>query len=307
MNRKTFNPGSILRHATTVIVSLLATGQMATAVVGYVNLTATNGYTLAVNPLDTGSYNILNVIPSAPDGTRVWLWNPTNQLFDPPSTFISANANWTLNLSLPPGRGFVVHSPSTFFITFVGEVLQGSLTNFLAGTNKLTLVGSKVPVGGNLTQHLLFPGSDGDVVSVYPPVNQRYLDGYTYLSGYGWLDPQGVVGTNGPSINVANSFFIRHRGPDTNWVRNFTVQAFAPGLNLTGSGGSGGAPPPDILGLTIQNGMATLRVSATDRPYNVQFSPDGSAWTTVAANQIGGSWTGPCPTTDAGYFQLVSP
>jgi hypothetical protein len=301
MNRNFPSIKSPLLLASTLIICWLMPAR-SPAAVGYVNTVMTNGYNFVANPLNYNATNsINNVIPSPPDGTRVWLWNVTDQVFDPPSGFNAPAPGWSLNLSLPPGRGFVVHTLAKFTNTFVGQVLEGALTNFVAGNNRLSLLGSKVPIGGPLATAVHFPGSDGDIVSIYPTLNQRYLDGYTYFLGFGWFDPQGAVDTNGPVLPVAGAFFVRHRGPDTNWVRNFTVSfsgGFVPG---------GGSSPPQILGLTIQNGVATLRISESDLPFNVQFSTNRVSWTTIAVNQTGSRWTGTCPSATAGFFQLIAP
>jgi hypothetical protein len=288
---------------------LCRTTPTAHAIVGYVNVAMPSGYTFVANPLHAAPSNsIATVIPNPPDWTRVWLWNITNQTFDAPAIYDAWESGWSLNLLLPPGRGFVVHTWENFTNTFVGEVLQGALTNFIAGTNRLTLVGSKVPQAGALGSTLQFPGTDGDVVSLYPTAHQQFLDGSTYLANYGWFDPAGAADTNGPNLAIASAFFVRHPGPDTNWIRNFFVNPLT--ANLTAglqTSGSSSPPPPDIVGLTIINNQATLRLSATNQPFNVQFSTDRVSWITIATNQIGSTWTGACPVPTAGFFQLVSP
>lgn len=286
-----------------------STAPTARAIIGYVNVPVTNSFNFLVNPLHAGPSNNIGVVfanatPPLPDGCIVWLWNTTNQAFDPESFYLEG-FGWFPELQLPPGRGFVLYSPENFTWTAVGEVLTGSITNLIVGSNRLSLVGSKIPVTGQLAgSPLNFSAGDGDLVSVFPTPSQRYLDGFTYFSGHGWFDPKGLVNSNGPQINLATSFFVRRKGADTNWIQ--VLNPIVVNQLSTGGGGSG-PPPPDIVGLTIQNGQATLRVSATNQPFNVQFSPDRVFWTTIATNQIGGTWTGPCPAAGAGYFQLVSP
>jgi len=294
---------STLVSTTLTVLVFLATTTTVRAAVGYVNVPLTNGYALLVNPLNAPPNSITNVIPNPPDGTRVWLWNVTAQSFDAPAVFNDEVPGWNNNLELPPGRGFVIRTLQNYTHTFIGTVLQGLQTNFIAGSNRLTLVGSRVPQAGPLAHPLQFPGSNGDVVSLFLTPGQQFLDGYTYLPDFGWFDPVGAAGPDGPVIPVAASLFVRHRGPDTNWVRNFAINL---GVGLTVSGSSS-SPPPDIVGFTIQNNQATLRISDPNRSFNVQFSTDRVFWTTIATNQIGGSWTGPCPAPTVGFFQLVSP
>ena len=78
---------SLLLPAGVVVCGLIATVQSAFAIVGYVNVVMTNGYNFVASPLNYETNSINNVIPSAPNGTRVWLWSVTNQVFDPPATF----------------------------------------------------------------------------------------------------------------------------------------------------------------------------------------------------------------------------
>ena len=270
-------------------------------VVGYVSQTLTNCYAFIANPLDTTNNSLRRLIPAPPEGTRVWLWNVDNQAFDPPATF--ANQDWSMDLDLPVGRGFVIHSPTNFTITFVGEVLQGWLTNPVAGNNRLSLLGSKVPQAAPLSAELEFPGSDGDEVYLVWPTDSGFLDACTYYADYGWFDPRRTVGPDGPVIEVGRAFFVRHPGPDTNWVRNFWVPDNQP--NRASS--IPGVTVPRILGLALRAGAVTLELSKTGTPYDVQWSGDGVAWTTLAVNQTGTTWTGRYPGGAQGYYRATNP
>ncbi|MCU0786194.1 MAG: hypothetical protein MUF81_19530 [Verrucomicrobia bacterium] len=193
--------------ATVLLVSL---PESAYAAVGYYNVTLTNGYNFVANQLDTPPNSITNVInayPLLPDGTKVWVWNVTNQSYDPPVTYWEGSG-WDGDVELPVGKGFVIQIPSPWTNTFVGEVLQGSLTNFIAGGNKLSLVGSKVPLGGALASVLQFPGIDGADAYLYRSASQQFTDAFSCFGGYGWYDPQKVADTNGPIVNVGEAFFI---------------------------------------------------------------------------------------------------
>ena len=65
---------------------------------------------------------------------------------------------------------------------------------------------------------------------------------------------------------------------------------------------------PDIRNLTITQDTVTLSiVNPEGQPYDVQFSTDGSSWKTLARNQTGTSWAGPCPGGTQGCFQVVRP
>jgi hypothetical protein len=121
------------------------------------------------------------------------------------------NANATLN----PGEGAFFTSPTATTLTFVGEVLQGNLTNSTP-LNAFSIRSSMVPQAGAVTSVLGLPGEAGDQVYVY-------RNGYTIYSfddiDMNWLPSE-------PSINVGEAFFLKKDPASTKsqWVRNFTVQ-----------------------------------------------------------------------------------
>jgi hypothetical protein len=279
-------------------------------VIGYYNVPLTRGYHFVANQFNTTNNSITGVIPSPLPTTSAYLWNVTNQEFQLVGVFDEDASAWLepvhgepCEVQLPPGLGFVLWSPGDYTVTFVGEVLQGGLTNFVAGTNKLSLLGSKVPQGGELTGALGFPVINSADVYTFSSASQSYADAYTALPSYGWYDPAGSATTNGPTINVGQSFFVRNPGPDTNWLRSFTVQ-FAGPLQVTGKDGA----PVEIRSLSLSAGTVTLSIlNPSGAKYNVQFSSDRVIWKTLATNQGGTVWTGPVPGGVQGYFQLVNP
>jgi hypothetical protein len=282
-------------------------------VVGYANVPLTNGYSFVANPFNqeqgtnfTVNNSLTNVIPNPPDGTKVYLWDVTNQVFTSPSIFSSAIPGWDINMDLSPGKGFVVYSPVNWTNSFVGAVPQGRLTNFVAGTNKLSLLGSKVPIEGAISSVLKFPEIDGANVYLFRPVNQSYTDAFTCFKGYGWFDPNGVAGTGGPALKVAEAFFVQNPGPNTNWTYNFFVQSAPPGSgSVAGTSDSGAAR---ILSIAYQAGTVTLQIVNTGGAvFDVQFSGDRKSWVTVAPNQNGTSWSGISAGAVQGYYRLSSP
>ena len=271
-------------------IYLVTTSQSpAPNVVGYVNVpVSANRYHLVANPL-SATNNVLNtVIPTMPDGSKAWIWNITDQTFLGPSVYSSSSGNWTINYPVSVGRGFMLCSPVNYTNTFIGEVMQGTLINPVAGTNKLSLLGSMVPMVGGLASVHQFPVSDGDTVFKYASLNHQYQSADMYHSGYGWF-------TNEPNLGVAEGFFIRHPGPSINWIRNFTV-SFA------------SSPSPSwIKGYSIRNGVVTLEINEATKPYNVQFSTDRVNWTDIAVNQTNATWQSTLPSGSAGFFQVILP
>jgi len=271
--------------------------------VGYINELVAPGYNFIANQLDAGDNSLTNLLAFPPEGAQVFLWDVQSQTFDFPATFF-AESGWDANFDLGVGKGFVVWSDSTWTATFLGEVLLGFSTNFIAGTNKFSLLASKIPQAGELSALLSFPPTEGDNVYLYRTDSQRYSDAYTYLEGFGWLDSSAPVSPSEPAPGVAQAFFVQHPGPDTNWIRFFDIGPVAPTTMLATSS----ATSPKIRRLSASSKKITLDVSNTHAgSYNVQFSADRLAWTTVATNQTSSTWTGPLLVGTHGYYRLTSP
>jgi hypothetical protein len=188
-------------------------------VVGYVNVTLTNGFNLLGNPLVNSNNTIAQVVPSVPEGSVLYKLNPNGTF----NTDLYASGAWydtvTENPSattLAPGEGFFVFSPSVSNITFVGEVKTG--TNTVPLRTGFSLVSSVVPqsyelVGTN------FPTVNG--YQHYNLVGSAYQISIFY-SGIGWYDSL----TENP-VQVltapAKGFFIFNSGASNNWTRAFSV------------------------------------------------------------------------------------
>jgi len=199
-------------------------------IVGYVNVPVPKGFSLVANPLDDGlgDANIISSVLSStntPDGTLVYVFAPgTGYSVEQ----YGAGFGWfpATNL-LSPGRGFFIDSPVATNVTFVGQIAAGTYTNGLAGSSAYNLVGSQVPealpLGApGITNTLGVPASDGDIV--YRFSNATGYDIIQYGAGFGWFDT-GVTGggsTNGPTIGVAEGFFLQSSAGG-NWVETFSV------------------------------------------------------------------------------------
>jgi hypothetical protein len=287
-----------------------------TNVVGYVNVDLTSGYTFIANPLaktpGQPSYFLKDVIFGAPNETAVYLWNVSTQGFSAPSIFLTNSSSWSItNYEVPPGTGFVVWSPSSWTLSFVGQVVQGYMTNFIAGSNRFTLTASQVPIPGEqLATGLAFRGRNNDNVYFFDNVARRYLDACTYFGTFGWFDPAGVAGTNGPSVDLGHSFFVQRSGPDSYWIRYFVIDftGTAPGGCDANTPARLAVSAPALRSITLQDRTVTLDVLAgAETSYNVQFSRNGSAWETVAAGRTGAFWKGPRPVGRQGYYRISKP
>lgn len=183
-------------------------------VVGYVNIPVpANTKLLIANQLNTTNNTIGSLLqnPVIPAGAQLFKFNAgyTPYTMDEFDLTWSPNASATLN----PGEGAFFISPSATTITFVGEVLQGSLTNTLPAGIKVVR-SSIVPQAGTLPA-LGVPGEAGDQAFLWSGGFTPYTFDEFDLS---WTPSV-------PSVGVGQSFFYTKAaaGTQTQWIRNFTV------------------------------------------------------------------------------------
>jgi len=184
-------------------------------VLGYLNQTFQPGANWLENPFSESSPTLSTLIPTAPDGTTVSLWNAGLNQFGPAATF-SAGA-WTTDLTLSPGTGAQLNAPATFTTTFYGVVLNfdgAPYDGFDVGVPApfatpagLYLLGSLFPV--SLSGHVFDPAQgqfsvfeaiigraphEGEQVTTLDPLTQTYTT-TTFLDG-AWNngDPSLAVG-----------------------------------------------------------------------------------------------------------------
>jgi len=180
-------------------------------VVGYYNITIpANSFAMIANQLNTTNNTLGALLPNVPPGSEFYKYagGYTTYVFDEFDNVWTPDGNATLN----PGEGGffknVTGAPLT--LTFVGEVMQGSLTNPVPAG--FAIRSSMVPQAGGVTSVLGLPAEAGDEVYVY---NGGYT---TYV-----FDEFDLVWTpSEPTVNVGQSFFVRKQAA-ANWVRNFTV------------------------------------------------------------------------------------
>jgi hypothetical protein len=191
-------------------------------VVGYVNRTFVGGglFTCAANPLNTTNNTLAGVFGGAgvglPTGSQVQVWNPGTQDFSiyGKIPILTGWGSGGATVPFAPGQAVFVKSPvsgTDYTNTYVGEVMQGSLTNS-TGAN-FNLVGSITPQAGLATALSLVP-APGAQVQQWDVVNQSLVvHGKTPI---GWSGGE-------PNIEVGEGFFLKNNTP-YGWVQNFTVQ-----------------------------------------------------------------------------------
>jgi hypothetical protein len=203
----------LLTAACAVIGTVAASAQSVYSVnaVGYVNVNIPTGLSIIANPLNTTNNAISNILASVPDNTTVYTWNGTK--LNPNNYF--AGDGWDYPATqLAPGTGAWIRNRSgaASTVTFVGEVLTGSLTNAIPVG--LSLKASIVPQSAALDTVLGYTPNDNDKVYLYRNGNWKI---YTYFVGDGW--DQG----SSPVPAVGEGFWIKTSTTAQNWVRTFTI------------------------------------------------------------------------------------
>jgi hypothetical protein len=199
-------------------------------VVGYYNIPVTANVKLivanqlAVTPGGT-SDTLSNTLPYPGVPAAANMFKYVNGGFQ--NSFLDdVDLIWEPNASFVPGEGGFFVSPVNTTITFVGEVLQGSLTNKLPAGIKV-LTASIVAQQGLVSTDLGVPADPGDNIFYWrktsPGGNPAYVN-------YFYDDVDLAWEQNGNMIEPTNSvgegmFYIKSAtGTHTNWIRNFTVQ-----------------------------------------------------------------------------------
>lgn len=198
-------------------------------VVGYINLSFTNGYNLIANQLDvdgTLTNNTLSTVfpTNLPNLTKVSVFNPATASFNS-STWSASGLKWSgtaaaqalVNAGLAPGAGAFVFIPAAATlpqgITLVGNVVQG--THVLPIQLGLQNVSFVAPISGGIQTVLGYSPTKLDKVQQFSPASQSYVS--RTWSGTAWSG--GVE----PTLAVGESVFINSKAA-TNWSQTFTVQ-----------------------------------------------------------------------------------
>ena len=184
-------------------------------VVGYYNIPVAAGAKVMIaNQLNTTNNTIGVVDPQWSGELRT---SSSTPVASRATTFDDFDMVWLPdgNATLNPGEGAFYQSPVATTLTFVGEVLQGTLVNTLPIGQKV-MRSSMVPQAGLVTTDLGLPGEATDNL-------------YTWTGGYTAIqfdDLDMVWLPSEPTIDVGQAFFYNKAAGNVSstWTRNFTVQ-----------------------------------------------------------------------------------
>jgi hypothetical protein len=216
------------------IISTQATGVYSQNIVGYVNLSFNSGYTLAVNPLNTGVTNGLTEIfnvTNLPDDCVFLTWNGSGyntynyvpEFAGPDGNpWQDANGNEVGTPSLPPGTAFFFQNPGakTNF-TLVGTVVPSvGATNAYSLVPGYSLTGSGLPVAGSLTNSIFnLPLVDDAVILLWAGsgyATYNYVPEFAGADGNPWQDASGNE-VAPPTVTVGQGFFYQNPGASVTW------------------------------------------------------------------------------------------
>jgi hypothetical protein len=300
---------ALLTLALVAAVLVVSRAQGHAAVTGYVNIIIRPGLNLINNPLTVANNNangVLTNMPPGTDGTVLFRFDPSAQKYMNAATYFAGVGWYPLSgnlddpaLVLNPGEGFFLRSLTNadWTLTVVGQFYPGWLTNPIPAN--WSLKASIVPQSGLLQTSLEFPPVEADIIAQWDAVGHTFT-----TSTYEWSEWT----PSQPSINVGEGFFVWRdpalATPDHWWIRNLVIKKAATPAPMATEDSAG----PDIHSLAINRDTVTLSIVNPDGwPYDVQFSTDGSSWKTLARDQTGTTWAGPCPGGAQGYYQVVKP
>jgi hypothetical protein len=191
--------------------------------VGYYNVTINSGATsgdlnryklvcMQLKPNGIAAPTLNNSFTNLPAGTIAYVWQGAT--WSGSTEYLGGTDGWETDYPVPYGTGVLLKNTgaSPITATFVGDVMEGSLTNaFPAGYAPR---GPLVPQAGGITTVHGF-----DKVGTIA---------YTWTPGTGWSGSNEYLGgTDGwengePTVDVGGAVMLRSTtGGD--WVRNFTV------------------------------------------------------------------------------------
>jgi hypothetical protein len=218
------------------LASSMAQNVYSLNVVGYVNVTVPASQNAVIaNPLDAtmggtvaGGNDITNLFSIASgniaNGSLIYSYNPATANWNPSIRFSTLGNKWASNFTMPPGNAcyYFNNSASTpTVITFVGQVPQGHYTASTIGAGQNALLGSPIPIGGDITNSTTAVGlvpSNGDLLYTFNPATVAW----NASSRFSTLNHKWSVDY---AINPAQGFFYFNNAATANtWVSNFTVQ-----------------------------------------------------------------------------------
>jgi hypothetical protein len=150
---------------------------------------------MIANPFNTTNNTITNLFWNASDGDMFYKYDRGYNVY----IYDASVEAWfpSGNITLSPGEGGFYRASTATTLTFVGEILQGRLTNTLP-IGQYAIRSSMVPKAGAPTD-LGIPAEQGDILELFHGSYSAYV--YDPLVP-GWLPSE-------PTIGIGEPFFYR--------------------------------------------------------------------------------------------------
>jgi len=200
-------------------VSLMAQVYSLNAV-GYINVTCPSGFSIIANQLVSSNNNISPLLDSqlldgAHDGVIIFKYEEGSFV----SFVVNSSAAWSsssvTSTTMNPGEAVFIYNPfgSSFNLTFVGQVPQGSIWATNSLVQGFNLISSIVPQSAALDTGLGLTPTAGDIV--FQLEEGSYVSDVV-TSSLGWSSG------SAPVPPVGSGFFY-YSVTGENWVNNFSV------------------------------------------------------------------------------------
>ena len=198
-------------------------------VVGYINVSLTNGFNLIANQMDLDGNRTNNTVQGVfstnfPNLTKVYGYSSASGTFGI-ATYASSSGNWVggqpnVNNALSPGGGVWVQIPGTsgtptpLTLTEVGNVVQGS--HDLAVATGFQILSLIPPVSATVKTAFGYPAANLDKIYQYNAVTRAFTI-HTFAAS------SGVWTAGEPTPAVGEAFWLQSTSAKT-WTQSFTVQ-----------------------------------------------------------------------------------
>ncbi len=183
---------------------------------GFVKINVTTNGALVANPLVSSNMSISSLLASLPNSTTLQLWDQTN--WGPTATF-SAGSWDQPYWQLTPGNGAFIHPSTNTTLTFIGQPVQGYITNF-------------IPSGMSVRSSALAMAGGVDTLGLLGLTNG---DSILKRSGAGYVAYTNILGTwhpSTPTLSVGEAIIINSAN-GTNWSQFYQTPPYIDALTLS--------------------------------------------------------------------------
>jgi hypothetical protein len=173
---------------------------------GFVNLALPAGRSMIGNPLLGTNMTIGTLITNVPNSTTLQFWGTTN--WGPTATYSSGswdNPNWTLI----PGDGAFIDVSTNINIKFIGQVLDGNITNM-------------IPTGFSVRSPAYPLATDINCLGLTGLTNGDYILEWNGTGYTGYTNVSGTWEPSTPTVAVGQSFIV-YSSVGTSWGVEFTA------------------------------------------------------------------------------------